>query len=106
MTSRLLGARLAPRFLLAAALGCAVFVPLAAQADERDHCRNMIARDEHRVEWAVYSYGRFSYQADVARHRLNDAREECWNVNHAWWDDSDRAWHEEHDWDDHRYDRW
>ena len=106
MRSRLLGARLAPRLLLAAAFGCTLFVPLAAQADERDHCRNQIARDTHRVEWAVYSYGRFSYQADVARHRLNDDREACWNVTHAWWDDRDRVWHEEHDWDDYRYDRW
>jgi hypothetical protein len=106
MTSRKTGARVAPRLLLAAALGCTLFVPLAAQADERDHCRNEIARDEHRLEWAYYQYGRYSYQYSQAYRRLQDARQDCWNVNHAWWDDRGRTWHEEHDWTDYRYDRW
>jgi hypothetical protein len=106
MTLRVLGARLAPKILFAAALGCTFLTPLAAQADERDHCRNEIARDEHKLDWAYYQYGRYSYQYSKAYQRLQDAREECWNVNHAWWDDRGRSWHEEHDWTDYRYDRW
>lgn len=107
MTVRISRARFVPALAFALALGGAIALPVAAQADERDHCRNEIARDEHRLEWAVYSYGRLSYQADVARHRLDDAREDCWRVLHVWWDDRGARWREEHDWDDdYRHDRW
>ena len=91
--------RLFPALVLAGL----VALPLAARADERDHCRNMIDRDEQRLQWAIYNHGHDSMEADISRRNLNEARQRCWESYHAWWNARDNSWHDVNDWDD--YDR-
>lgn len=91
------------RILTALVLAALLAAPTAARADERDHCRNMIHRDQQRLEWAVANHGRNSMEADISRQNLNEARQRCWDEVHAWWNDRDGSWREVNDWDD--YDR-
>jgi len=37
--------------------------------------------------------------------RLREAREWCWTHEHKWWDEDNRRWHTDRDWDDHDHDR-
>ena len=85
------------------ALAAAIAFPLAARADERDHCRNTIDRDEQRVQWAIFNHGHDSLEAQISRDRLNEARQRCWDEFHVWWNGRDSSWHEVNDWED--YDR-
>ena len=78
-------------------------VPLL-RADERD-CQRRVARADHRLDRAVARFGYRSRQAAHARHELREARERCWNGDHRWWDEHERRWHTERDWDDHDHDR-
>ena len=78
-------------------------VPLLL-ADERD-CQRRIARADHRLDQAVARHGYRSRQAAHARHELREARERYWNGDHRWWDEHERRWHTERDWDDHDHDR-
>lgn len=75
-----------------------------ASADEGDYCQHRIAKADHRLHEAVEHHGWNSKQADHARHDLHEAREECWNRFHKWWDEDGHRWHTEHDWDDHDHD--
>ena len=78
-------------------------VPLV-RADEHD-CQRRIARADHRLDVAVERHGFRSHQAEVARRQLRAERERCWNGVHRWWDEHDRRWHTERDWNDHDHDR-
>lgn len=91
--------RIVPGLLLASV----VALPLAARADERDHCRNMVERDEQRVQWAIYNHGQDSLETQISRQRLNEARQRCWDEVHVWWNGRDNSWHDVNDWQD--YDR-
>jgi len=91
------------RFASGLALAAAMAFPLAARADERDHCRNMIDRDEQRLQWAIYNHGHDSLEADISRRNLNEARQRCWDDYHVWWNGRDGTWHDVNDWED--YDR-
>jgi hypothetical protein len=77
-------------------------VPLL-RADDRD-CQRRIARADHKLDQAVAHHGYRSKQADRARNELREARERCWNGVHRWWDEHERRWHSERDWDDHDHD--
>ena len=99
MTVRLPIARLISLSLFALTLAA----PIAARADERDHCRNMIERDEHKLQYAIYNHGRESMEADISRQNLNEARQRCWDEFHVWWNGRDGQWHNVNDWED--YDR-
>ena len=78
-------------------------VPLV-RADEHD-CQRRVARADHRLDVAVERHGFRSRQAEVARRQLRAERERCWNGVHRWWDEHDRRWHTERDWNDHDHDR-
>lgn len=75
-----------------------------ARADD-DTCQKRIARADHRLHEAIEHHGRDSHQADKARHDLHEAREDCFNRYHRWWDEDDHRWHSGRDWDDHDHDR-
>ena len=91
--------------LAAAALaGFLMFTGVPLRAD-RDDCQRRVARADHRLDRAVARFGYRSRQAAHARHELREARERCWNGDHRWWDEHERRWHTERDWDDHDHDR-
>lgn len=75
-----------------------------AFADDDGYCHNRVAKADHRLHEAVEHHGWNSKQADHARHDLHEAREECWNRSHKWWDEDGHRWHTDHDWDDHDHD--
>jgi len=90
------------KFILAGAAltGFLVFASAPqVRADERE-CQNRLARADHRVHEAVEHHGWDSKQAEHARHELREAREYCWKTEHRWWDEDDRRWHSDRDWDD------
>jgi hypothetical protein len=74
------------------------------QADNRD-CQRRIVSADHRLDQAVARHGVRSRQAERARNELRAARERCWNNGHRWWDEHERRWRTERDWDDHDHDR-
>lgn len=90
--------------------GCAVLVGMMtlsgsppAQAD--DDCQRRIVKADHNLHEAAERHGWSSKQAERWRHELQKAREYCWEHNHRWWDEDERRWHTERDWDDHDRDR-
>ena len=86
---------------LAAVLLFAAAPPLRA---DNHNCQHRIAVADHHLDQAVARHGWRSRQADRARHELRQARENCWNANHRWWDEHEHRWHTERDWDDHDHD--
>jgi hypothetical protein len=74
------------------------------RADDND-CQRRIERADHRLHEAVEHHGPQSKQADRARLDLHEAREHCWNNGHRWWDEHERKWRTERDWDDRDHDR-
>ena len=74
------------------------------RADDND-CQRRISKADHRLHEAVEHHGRESRQAERARHELHEARERCWNNSHRWWDEHERKWRTERDWDDRDHDR-
>jgi hypothetical protein len=69
------------------------------RADESE-CQHRLAKADHRLHEAVEHHGWDSRQADHARHELHEAREYCWSTYHRWWDEDERRWHSDRDWDD------
>lgn len=72
---------------------------------DNDDCQRRIARADHRLHAAIDHYGYRSNQAERRRRELREAREHCWNTAHRWWDEHERRWHTERDWDDNDHDR-
>jgi hypothetical protein len=35
---------------------------------------------------------------------LHNVRERCWREQHRWWEEHERRWHTERDWDEHDHD--
>jgi hypothetical protein len=70
-----------------------------------EDCQRRIARADHRLHEAIEHHGRQSRQAERRRHELHEAREYCWSAGHRWWDEHERRWHTDRDWDDHDHDR-
>ena len=92
-------------FLGAAALAAFLLftsTPLL-RADDH-HCQRHVAQPDHKLDQAVARHGWQSRQAERARHDLREARERCWNSNHRWWDEHERRWHTERDWNDNDHD--
>ena len=80
--------------------GVLVFTsPSHVRADEAE-CQHRVARADHRLHEAIEHHGWDSRQADHARHELREAREYCYTTYHRWWDEDDRHWHSDRDWDD------
>jgi hypothetical protein len=77
----------------------------SVRADDEGSCQRRIAKADHRLHVAAERNGWQSEQAEKARHELREAREFCWTHGHKWWDEDDRRWHSDRDWDDHDHDR-
>ncbi len=91
-------------FAVTALTGALVFIGATSlRASERE-CQHRLAKADHRLHQAARNHGWESKQAERARHELREAREYCWNHEHKWWDEDDRRWHSERDWDDHDHD--
>jgi hypothetical protein len=73
------------------------------RADE-GACQRRVAKADHRLHQAVEHHGWNSRQAANARQQLHEAREYCWSHAHRWWDEHERRWHTDRDWDDHDHD--
>ena len=69
------------------------------RADEEE-CHHRLAKADHRLHEAVERHGWDSKQAEHERHELREAREYCYKTYHRWWDEDDRRWHSDRDWDD------
>ena len=63
-------------------------------------CQHRISRADRKLHEAVERHGWNSRQADHARHDLRDARAYCWSTSHRWWDEDERRWRMERDWDE------
>jgi len=102
--SRLFGA--AKITLAGAALAGFLLFTGAPSSRADDDCQRRIARADHRLHEAIEHHGRESRQAEAARHNLHEAREDCYNRNHRWWDEDGHRWREDRDWDDHDHDKY
>jgi hypothetical protein len=90
------------KLLLTGALltGVLVFTsPSHVRADEAE-CQHRVSRADHHLHEAVEHHGWDSRQAEHARHELREAREYCYTTYHRWWDEDDRRWRSDRDWDD------
>lgn len=76
-----------------------------AQAETQERCQRRIAHAEHDLHEAIEHHGRHSRQAEHERRELHQARERCWRERHQWWDEHERRWRTERDWDEHDHDR-
>jgi hypothetical protein len=92
---------------IAAALITPLSIPRAfaqSQEDIDERCQRRIEHAEHELHEAMEHHGRDSKQADHERRELHEAREQCWREHHRWWDEHERRWHDERDWDDRDHD--
>ena len=91
--------------LAAVALAGFLAVTGVPRAHADDDCQRRIAKADHRIHEALEHHGAQSKQAERARHELREARERCWSASHRWWDEDQRRWRTERDWDDRDHDR-
>lgn len=89
---------------LFAAVFCFTEVP-RLHAENYDRCQRRVQHAEHDLHRAIERHGRHSRQADHERRELRAARERCWQERQQWWDEHERRWHHERDWDEHDHDR-
>jgi hypothetical protein len=82
--------------------GTLMFGAKTLRAD--DDCQKRIARADHRLHEAAEHHGWDSPQAQRWRHELHEAREYCYQHNHRWWDEDERRWRSDRDWDDRDHD--
>lgn len=90
----------------AALAGFLLFTGAPRVRADDDDCQKRIAKADHRLHEAIEHHGRESRQADNARHGLHEARENCYNRNHQWWDEDEHRWRSDRDWDDHDHDKY
>src|SRR5579859_999827 len=90
----------------AALAGFLLFTGAPRVRADDDDCQKRIAKADHRLHEAIEHHGRESRQADNARHGLHEARENCYNRNHQWWEEDEHRWRSDRDWDDHDHDKY
>ncbi|MGC1483369.1 MAG: hypothetical protein WA789_06205 [Candidatus Acidiferrum sp.] len=90
-------------FLTGALLAAALMLAGAPQLHAQD-CQRRIIRADHELHKAALRHGWDSPQATERRRELFAAREWCWKHGHRWWDEDNRRWHAERDWDEHDHD--
>jgi hypothetical protein len=86
--------------LAAAALGGFMLLTVTSRVRADDGCQRRIAHADHKLHEAIEHHGYRSEQARHWRHELHEAREYCWKVRHRWWDEDNRRWHSDRDWDE------
>jgi hypothetical protein len=92
-------------FAAAALAGALLFMGAPALRADESGCQRRLAKADHQLHEAGKHHGWESKQAEHARHELREAREWCWTHDHKWWDEDNRRWHTDRDWDDHDHDR-
>lgn len=93
------------RNALAVVTLAAAFLLLAAPVVRaNEDCQKRIARADHKLHEAIEHHGPQSFQAEHWRHELAEARAYCWEHEHRWWDEDDRRWHTDRDWNEHDHD--
>lgn len=93
---------------IAAALVASAAAPRAfaqSREDIDERCQRRIQHAEHELHEAIERHGRHSRQANHERRELHEAREQCWREHHHWWNEHERRWHDDRDWDDRDHDR-
>ena len=90
----------------AALAGFLLFAGAPQLRADNDDCQRRIAKADHRLDEAIEHHGRNSSQAQRARNQLHEAREACWSRSHRWWDEHERRWRSERDWDDRDHDKY
>jgi hypothetical protein len=75
------------------------FAPRAYGDDDRAECQHRIRKAEAKLDAAIRKHGEHSAQADTRRTELKAQRERCYNRVRAWWNEHERKWHEDRDWD-------
>ena len=91
--------------LAAAILAGLLMFPGAARLRADDDCQRRIAKADHKLHEAIEHHGYRSEEAEHRRKVLHEVREQCWKANHRWWDEHERRWHTERDWDEHDHDQ-
>ncbi len=76
----------------------------AVRASEESACRDRIIKADHRLHEAAAKHGWDSPATAERRRELTQARENCWEHGHRWWDEDGQRWHTERDWNDHDHD--
>ncbi len=105
-SSHKLSATLASLLSGAVLTGALLFTAVPrVHAETYDRCQRRVARAEHDLHEAIEKHGRHSAKADHERRELHAARERCWRERHQWWDEHERRWRTERDWDEHDHDR-
>lgn len=92
-------------FAAAALAGALLFMNAPPLRADESGCQRRLAKADHQLHEAAKHHGWESKQAEHARHELREAREWCWTHEHKWWDEDNRRWHTDRDWDDHDHDR-
>lgn len=85
--------------LSAALLVVAVPSASARDFDDRGRCQERVERAEAKFNRAVWQHGLYSRQAQRRRYELIQARQQCWNRSHQWWDGRAHQWRNDRDWD-------
>jgi len=83
-----------------AGIALAGMMGLCAQQVRADDCQKRVDKADHQLHEAIEHRGYQSDNAEHARHELQEAREQCWNGDHRWWDPDQKQWHNQRDWDD------
>lgn len=89
--------------LLTAAGVLALAAGPVVRADD-DDCQKRVVRIDHELHRAAERHGWDSPEVQAKRAELATAREWCWNHGHRWWDEHEKRWHTDHDWDEHDHD--
>ena len=66
---------------------------------DRAECQHRIRKAEAKLETTIRRHGEHSAQAEARRAELRAQRERCYNRIRAWWNEHERKWHEDRDWD-------
>ena len=90
--------------LAGVALAAAISLTATPALGAYDDCQKRIAKADHKLHESVEKHGWQSSQADHWRHELAEARSYCWEHSHRWWDEDERRWHDQRDWNDHDHD--
>lgn len=90
--------------IAASALGAALLFAGASPARADNDCQRRIAQADRKLHQAVDHHGWNSPQAAKYRSQLASARSSCWEHGHRWWNEDDRTWHTDRNWDDHDHD--
>lgn len=83
---------------------CVLLGAPRSRAADDENCQKRVARIDHQLHKAAERHGWDSREVTEQRTRLQEARQWCWEHEHRWWDEDQRRWHTDRDWDEHDHD--